>query len=163
MSYSEDYFLALLEGKADLFEALLAAKKLKEKHFGSFIETCAILNAKSGRCASDCKFCAQSARYQTKAPVYPLLEERELMAKAKEAYERGINRFSFVTSGIKLSAKEFSRLLKVIAALKGRLPGLQLCASLGQLEKEELLALKEAGLSRYHHNLETAESFYPRL
>ncbi len=161
MSYSEDYFLALLEGKADLFKALLAAQKLKEKHFGSFIETCAILNAKSGRCASDCKFCAQSARYRTKAPVYPLLEEKELISKAKEAYRKGINRFSFVTSGIKLSAKEFNRLLKVIEVLKKSSPAIQLCASLGQLKKEELLALKKAGLDRYHHNLETAKSFYP--
>ena len=153
----------LLEGKADLFEALLEAKKTKERAFGKFIETCAILNAKSGRCASDCKFCAQSKFHTTGAPDYPLLPEEELLSRAREAAKRGIDRFSFVTSGISLSKKEFRRLLQTISRLREELPGLKLCASLGQLDRESLEALKEAGLDRYHHNLECAESFYPRI
>ena len=157
------YLQNLIRGKADLFEALLEAKRLKEKHFGDFIETCAITNAKSGRCASDCKFCAQSSFYHTDAPVYPLLSKEELISRAERAYNSGINRFSFVTSGIRLTAEEFENLLEVIREVKIRYPELSLCASLGQLEKEELLALKEAGLSRYHHNLESARSFYPQI
>ncbi len=157
------YLTGLLQGEEDLFEALLEAKRIKEAHFGHFIETCAILNAKSGRCASDCKFCAQSRYYRTKAPVYPLLSEEEILEKAAWAESKGINRFSLVTSGIRLDRKEFKKLLKIIAKIASHHPKLKLCASLGTLEQEELLALKEAGLSRYHHNLECAESFYHQI
>ncbi len=157
------YLKSLLEERADLFKALVEAKKLKERFFGKHIETCAILNAKSGRCASDCKFCAQSIFYNTKAPTYPLLAREELIKKAREAFQKGIERFSFVTSGVCLSKKEFLEILQVISHLKEVFPDLKLCASLGQLDKERLKALKEAGLDRYHHNLECAPSFYTSI
>ena len=163
MAFSRKYLQRLIRGEAELFEALLEAKRLKERRFGDFIETCAITNAKSGRCASDCKFCAQSSFYQTGAPVYPLLPKEDLIFQAERAYTCGINRFSFVTSGIRLTTKEFENLLEVIRKVKKKCPGLSLCASLGQLGEEELLALKEAGLCRYHHNLECAQSFYPQI
>lgn len=163
MIVSEEFLKRLLEGQEDLFEALLAAKRLKEKVFGNFIETCAITNAKSGRCPSDCKFCAQSSFYDTRAPVYPLLSVNELRQRACEAAQHGIDRFSFVTSGISLSNKEFRTLLEVISQVRKEFPELKLCASLGQLDQERLKALKEAGLERYHHNLECAPSFYPAI
>ncbi|AEH43916.1 biotin synthase [Thermodesulfatator indicus DSM 15286] len=161
MNTGKDYLLTLLKDEADVFTALFEAKKLKEKYFGDFIETCSILNTKSGRCPSDCKFCAQSKSWPTKINAYPLLEEDKILAAAEEAQKAGIDRFSLVTSGVKPSRQEFKQILNVIETIKERLPGLKLCASLGQLTTEELKALKEAGLSRYHHNLETAESFYP--
>ncbi len=154
---------ALLEGRLSVWPYLEEARRLREAHFGRRVETCAILNAKSGRCPSDCAFCAQSVKYRTKAPVYPLLSKEKILAAAQEAVQNGIDRFSLVTSGIKLSKSEFNRLLNLLAEMKDRWPQLKLCASLGQLGLAELEALKEAGLSRYHHNLETAESFYPRI
>ncbi|OAG27292.1 biotin synthase BioB [Thermodesulfatator autotrophicus] len=163
MNPNRDYLLALLRGEEDVFIALLETKKLKEKYFGNFVETCGILNTKSGHCPSDCKFCAQSKHWSAKINTYPLLEEKKILAAAEKAYEAGVNRFSLVTSGVRLSRQEFKQILKVIEAIKKTLPGLKLCASLGQLGYEELKALKEAGLSRYHHNLETAESFYPYI
>ncbi len=157
------YLLRLLKGEEDPFKALLEAKEIKERTFGGFIETCAIVNAKSGRCASDCKFCAQSKFYRTKAPIYPLLPQDELLRRAEEATSKGVDRFSFVTSGISLSPKEFESLLETIFRIRGEFPELKLCASLGQLNRESLEALKEAGISRYHHNLECAASFYPEI
>ncbi len=154
---------ALLSGKLPLWPYLEEARRVREATFGQEVETCAILNAKSGRCPSDCAFCAQSAHHRAKAPVYPLLSSDEILSAAEEAARAGIDRFSLVTSGISLSAREFERLLEVIREIRKRWPRLKLCASLGQLGGSELLALKEAGLSRYHHNLETAESLYPRI
>ena len=149
---------ALLAGRLPLWPYLEEARRVREAAFGREVETCAILNAKSGRCPSDCAFCAQSVHHRAKAPVYPLLSSEEILSAAEEAARAGIDRFSLVTSGIRLSAREFERLLEVIRKIRKRWPGLKLCASLGQLGRSELLALKEAGLSRYHHNLETAES-----
>ncbi|QJA05450.1 biotin synthase BioB [Thermosulfurimonas marina] len=153
----------ILSGKVPLWPYLEEARRLREEVFGSRVETCAIVNAKSGRCPSDCRFCAQSAHWQTEAPVYPLLSEDRLLRAVEEAARAGVDRFSFVTSGVRLSGRELERLLRVIARCRREFPGLKLCASLGTLGREELQALKEAGLSRYHHNLETAESFYPRI
>jgi len=158
----EDVY-ALLEGQKEIWLYLELARRIREEHFGRFVETCAIVNAKSGLCPSDCHFCAQAACYQTGAPVYPLLSEEELLASAERASLVGINRFSFVTSGIKLNPREFDRLLETIRRVREEFPDLKLCASLGQLGWEELKALREAGVSRYHHNLETAKSFYPQI
>ncbi|WP_022853887.1 biotin synthase BioB [Thermodesulfatator atlanticus] len=155
--------IELIEGKVDVFSALFEAKKLKEKYFGNQVETCAIVNAKSGRCPSDCKFCAQAKDYRTGAPEYPLLSEKELLSAIENAAYSGIDRFSLVTSGIKPSPKDLKKILAVIEKAREKFPKLKLCASLGQLGIDELKALKEAGLSRYHHNLETAESFYPEI
>jgi len=156
-------FKEILSGRRPLWPCLEEARRLREEAFGRRVETCAIVNAKSGRCPSDCHFCAQSARWKTRAPVYPLLSEDDLLRAAEEAARAGVDRFSFVTSGVRLSASELERLLRVIERCRREFPELKLCASLGALGREELLALKEAGLSRYHHNLETAESFYPRI
>ncbi len=155
--------LGLLSLKEPIWPYLEEARRLKEKKFGNFVETCAIVNAKSGKCPSDCKFCAQSARYKTGAPEYGLLSEEELIRAASEAARAGIDRFSFVTSGVSLSARELERLMKVIERVRKEYPGLKLCASLGRLERGALEELKAAGLSRYHHNLETSRSFYPQV
>ena len=158
-----DTLLRLLSGEEELWPHLEAARRIRERHFGKRVETCAIVNAKSGRCPSDCSFCAQSARWKTGAPEYPLLSPDELLRAAERAATSGVDRFSFVISGIRPSPPELERLLSVIERVRREFPDLSLCASLGQLEEDELSALKEAGLSRYHHNLETAESFYPRV
>ncbi len=155
--------LDILEGKVELWPWLEEARRIREKYFGRWVETCAIVNAKSGLCPSDCKFCAQSKAWLAKVEIYPLLTEEELLAKVAWAARSGIDRFSLVTSGISLSQKELKLLIKVIERVKSLYPQLELCASLGQLKKDALRALKEAGLSRYHHNLETAASFYPQI
>ncbi len=155
--------LSLLTGEIPLWPYLEEARRLREEHFGRRVETCAIVNAKSGRCPSDCRFCAQSAHWKTRAPEYPLLSEDELLRAAEAATRAGIDRFSLVTSGVRPSSGELERLARVVERVRREFPGLKLCASLGQLSLPELEMLRAAGLSRYHHNLETAESFYPRI
>ncbi len=147
----------------EFYQFLCKANELKLKHFGNFVETCAILNAKSGRCPSDCKFCAQSSRFKLNIKTYPLLSERELLQRALSAFDLGIDRFSFVTSGVSPSKEELKVIGRVVERLKAERPNCKVCASLGQMGKRELSFLKSCGLDRYHHNLETSREFYPEI
>ncbi len=145
------------------WDFFFAAFNLRRVFFRNFVETCAILNAKSGKCPSDCKFCAQSAKYNVPIKVYPLLSKQELVAYALKAFERGIDRFSFVTSGVSLSRKDIKIIGEAVEEILSFVPSARVCASLGQLSKEDLKFLKSCGLKRYHHNLETSKEFYPEI
>ena len=147
----------------EFYNFLFKANKLRFKNFGNYVETCAILNAKSGKCPSDCKFCAQSSHFNLKIKLYPLLSEEELFERAISAFEIGIDRFSFVTSGVSPSREEIKVIGRVIERLKLERPNCKVCSSLGQVGKEELSFLKSCGLDRYHHNLETSREFYPKI
>ncbi len=147
----------------NFYSFLFESYEIKKRYFGNFVETCSILNAKSGLCPADCKFCAQSSKYNIPIKTYPLLNDSELLNSARLAFRRGINRFSFVTSGISLTRKEVLKLGDVIEKIKSENSTAKLCASLGQLQKEDLKYLKSCGLDRYHHNLETSKEFYPRI
>lgn len=143
-----------------LDDLLREADGLRRRTFGNRVDLCAIVNARSGLCAEDCKFCAQSARYRTGAAVYPMLGKEEILSRAHQAKEMGAERFGVVMSGGRLSAGEASTVCEIIQALKdagGAVP----CASLGKLDAATAWALTEAGLTRYHHNLECSERFFP--
>jgi len=140
--------------------AMALAKKLSQR--GKAVSLCSIINAKSGKCSEDCRFCVQSAHYQTEAPVYSLKGEREVLAAAVGAKKAGASRFSLVTSGRGMDAGEVARVAELIATIREKL-NIQVCASLGILGVAELTTLKEAGMSRYHHNLETSKEFFPRV
>jgi biotin synthase len=126
------------------------------------IKLCAIVNAKSGRCPEDCAFCAQSAHHRTRIDTYPLMTPHQILSKAREAAAMGAGRFSIVTSGKSLTAKELEEVIRAIELLKKE-TNLTLCASTGMISQDAAHRLKEAGLSRYHHNLETAPSFFPLI
>lgn len=144
---------------AELMRQALAAKLA---HRGASFAFCSIINAKSGKCSEDCRFCAQSAHYRTEAPVYPLLDRGTVLAAAREAQQCGAGHFSLVTSGRGPTAAELPRLAELVAAIREEV-GIKVCASLGILDEKALATLKDAGLSRYHHNLETSEEFFPRV
>jgi biotin synthase len=135
---------------------------IRDHHHGQGIRLCAIVNAKSGRCAEDCAFCAQSAHHRTRIETYALMEPRQILHKAQEAEAMGAGRFSIVTSGKALTENELAKVVQALRLLKKE-TGLRLCASLGMLAEEDAHQLKEAGLNRYHHNLETAPSFFPQI
>lgn len=139
-----------------------SALEVKLKERGSKVSLCSIINAKSGRCSEDCAFCSQSAHYRTDAPVYPLVDEKEVVSAARQARDEGASHFSLVTSGRGLSGDDLERVAEMISAIKDR-AGIRVCASLGILGKEELTFLKDAGLVRYHHNLESCKEFFPRV
>jgi biotin synthase len=144
---------------AELMHRALATKLARR---GTSFSLCSIINAKSGKCSEDCHFCAQSSHYQTEAPVYPLLDTDQILTAAKEAQENGASRFSLVTSGRGLASADLPRMLEIIRAIRTEV-GIKVCASLGILGEDELGQLKEAGVSRYHHNLESSREFFPRV
>jgi len=144
-------------------ESLVArANQVRREHVGDTLDVCSILNARSGRCGEDCKFCAQSARHHTETAVYPLKDANEIVEAAGRAKAMGAKRFGIVTSGNRLSEEEAC----VIADAVGRIRqdvGIAVCASLGALSLGQLQRLKKAGLSRYHHNIETSRRFYAEV
>lgn len=143
-------------------EMLRYTKKLREQAFGRHAAFCSIINARSGRCGEDCAFCAQSTFYNTDAQEYALLPLESVLDAAKRMRDAGATRFSLVTSGKSLSADEFKRFADMVRELN-TLHGLKIDASPGILTKEQLLELKACGLNAYHHNLETARSFFPQI
>lgn len=144
-----------------LFNLLASADSIRNYFRGNGIQLCTIVNAKSGGCPEDCSFCAQSSKSRADIEVYPLLERNSILKNARNAKKAGAIRFSIVTSGRKVSKKDFTKIRDMISAIRDL--GLLPCASLGMLNAEELSRLKAAGLDRYHHNLETSRRFYKKI
>lgn len=153
-----------IEKEEELKELLQAANEIREKFCGNFFNLCTILNAKSGRCSENCKYCAQSAHFKTNADVYPLVSKEVALEAAKEVEVEGAHRFSLVTSGRGLQGKEeeLDKLQEIYRYLKEN-TDLDLCASHGICSKEALQKLKDSGVKTYHHNLESSRRFYPTI
>ncbi len=147
---------------APLHQLASAALELKLEKRGLSFGLCTISNAKSGRCSEDCAFCAQSARHRTDAEVYGLKDDKTLIREALEAKRSGAARFSIVTSGRGPSAKEIDQLCQRISAIRQEV-GIDVCCSVGIVDRAGLEALKAAGLSRFHHNIETSRRFFPSI
>jgi biotin synthase len=145
----------------DVPELLAAADRLRATFRGDSVELCAIVNAKSGGCSEDCSYCAQSALSSAPIDRYPLLRRDAILQKAREARQAGVRRFSIVIVGRKASGEDLKRISSVVRDIRDL--GLSPCASLGLLGKDELLLLRDAGLERYHHNLETSERYFPEI
>jgi len=145
-----------------LAELIAKADEVRKQFAGNRVELCNILNAKSGLCSEDCKFCAQSARHKTGAQAYPLKTKVEMLEAAKRAKEIGAERFDIVTSGDKLSVEDFSVIVDAISEITGKVK-IKTCASLGSMGDTEFSLLKAAGLSRYHHNIETSPQFFAKI
>lgn len=162
-SISIEQALSLTEIPDEHINKLCEAANRIRKHFTQDkVDLCSIINARSGKCAEDCKFCAQSSHNNSQAPTYSMKSVSEIVASAKVAEEAGAHRFCIVTSGGQLSDKDFEVAVQATAEIKKE-TNLKRCASLGKLTKKRARQLKEAGLSRYHHNLETAESFFSEI
>ncbi len=146
----------------ELQELIKIADPLRKDHKGDTIFTCAIINAKSGACPEDCAFCAQSAHHKTEIDVYPLVSEDRIVRMAEEMKKSGATRFSIVTSGNRLKDREIESVANTIRLIREKV-GIRVCASLGMLDENMARILKDAGLDRYHHNLETAKSFFPNI
>ena len=147
----------------ELEQLLARTERLRRERFGDEVRLCAISNAKSGRCAERCDFCAQSAAFSTQAPVFPIKSARQIADEAQRAEAAGAREFSIVTSGRAL--RHGRELAEVEGAVRliGAETRMERCASLGELPGDELDRLREAGLQRYHHNIETAPSFHDQI
>lgn len=141
---------------------MATALELKLAHRQDAFSLCSIINAKSGACSEDCRFCTQSAHYPTETPVYPLLEIDEVIAAAKVAKEDGASRFSLVTSGRGPSDVEVKKLAERISAIRTQVD-IKVCGSFGILTADQLALLHQAGMDRYHHNLESSREFFPSI
>jgi biotin synthase len=148
---------------ANLTLLLAGAHRIRERAFGNRIELCSIINAKSGRCAENCAFCAQSAHHRTSAPTYPLKTREEIVQGARQAQAEGSHCYGIVTSGTRVrEGEEFERILAAIREIRVTTT-IEPSASLGILDEQTARALAEAGCVTYHHNLETARSFFPNI
>ena len=161
LSGAEACRLAALPEEETL-DLIMCAGKIRRKFKQNKIVTCSITNAKSGFCSEDCAFCAQSAHHDTGVETHPLLSEERLVGDALQLYANGATEFSLVTSGFMLTDEEMARIGRAAGAIKEK-TGLMLCSSLGVLTAERARQLKENGVTAYHHNLETARSFFDQI
>jgi biotin synthase len=145
----------------DILKLFASANQIRNHFIGKRAELCSIVNAKSGACSEDCSFCAQSSKSTADIDVYPLKNKDFILERAYKAKRAGVQRFSIVTSGRRISEKDLHSITEMISEIK--IIGLLPCASLGMLNERDLVLLKTAGLDRYHHNLETSERFFPSL
>lgn len=153
--------LGSLQG-SDLWDLLAAAGRIREYFRGKTVDLCSIVNAKSGACSEDCRYCAQSVHHSTNAPVYPLISLDRMSEAAESAGKNGAKRFCIVTSGRGIDSREdLENIARGVERV--RAAGLLPCATLGTLDKDQLLYLKNAGLHRYHHNIETSREYFSTI
>ena len=138
------------------------ANEIREHFCGNAFDICTIINGKSGRCSENCKYCAQSAHYCTNIEEYPLLDSDAIVEQAKYNDERGVLRYSIVTSGKALNDKEIESVCKSIEKVKQE-TNVSVCVSFGLLTAEQYAKVKSAGVERVHNNLETSKNNFPNV
>ena len=149
--------------KSDYESLTAAADELREYFCGNDFDVCTIINAKSGKCSENCKFCAQSAHYHTNVKEYDLLDEEIIVKDALEKYKRGIPRYSMVASGKGLTPKDIDKICSITKKIYEEAPDIKVCISGGIISEESFEKLKEAGITRIHNNLETSRNFFPEI
>lgn len=157
----EAFNLCNLKGN-DLLYLFAAADEVRNKYCGNVLEICTITNAKSGKCSENCKFCVQSVFYNTGVKSYPLKDKETLKKEFYEAYKNGSTRFGIVTSGksFEYGTYDFNVIIDFIKEIMSEKPEAEICCSLGLLGEKEMSALKKAGASRYHCNIQTSSEKY---
>src|SRR4051812_4389909 len=144
-------------------EALVErAWQARQERFGDSTDLCSLVNAKSGGCAEDCGFCAQSKYAEAETPLHAMMEPEQILEHARAAEAAGAHRFCMGTPGQGLSKRDFEKVLEG-ARLVAQPTNLKRGASIGHMSAARAKALKEAGIQRVHHNVETARSYYPEV
>jgi biotin synthase len=154
--------LGELEDNAEIEALIERAWKARVARFDDSTDMCSLVNAKSGGCAEDCGFCAQSRYAEADTPLHAMMEPEQILEHAKAAEAAGAHRFCMVTQGQGLSKRDFEKVLDG-TRLVAQHTNLKRCASIGHMSPARAKALKEAGVQRVHHNVETAESYYPEV
>lgn len=126
------------------------------------VEFCSLINARNGKCSQNCKYCAQSSHYNTDIETFPLVEVQQVKKTALEAVKNNVSRFAVVTSGKTPDESDFDKILEMIKEVNS-IQGLKSCASIGILNENQAKRLAQTGLKRFHHNINTAGSYYPEV
>src|SRR5690349_11197717 len=158
----EALHLGDLEDHADTEALVERAWQARQESFGDSTDMCSLVNAKSGGCAEDCGFCAQSRFAEAETPMHAMMEPEQMLEHARAAEAAGAHRFCMVTQGQGLSKRDFEKVLEG-ARLVAQRTNRKRCASVGHMSVARAKALKDAGIQRVHHNVETAESYYPEV
>ena len=146
----------------DLNELREGADRIRAHFIGDKVDLCSIINGRSGRCPEDCKYCAQSAHHHTDCEVYDFLPEETIVEACKLHESEGVDRFSIVTAGRALTGTDFDKAIHAFETMH-RECKIDLCASMGFLNEEQLHRLHEAGVTSYHHNIETSRRNFPNI
>ncbi|HEV2998967.1 MAG TPA: biotin synthase BioB [Solirubrobacteraceae bacterium] len=154
--------LGEIEDHAEIEALVQRAWEARVERFGDSTDMCSLVNAKSGGCAEDCGFCAQSRFAEADTPMHAMMDPEQILEHARAAEAAGAHRFCMVTQGQGLSKRDFEQILQG-ARLVAEKTNLKRCASIGHMSPERAQALKDAGIQRVHHNVETARSYYDEV
>ncbi|MFA7061543.1 MAG: biotin synthase BioB [Pedobacter sp.] len=148
---------------SDLHLLFAEASRIRERYNGSAVSLCSIINAKSGRCPENCAFCAQSSAHTTNVQVYPLVDENEIVRCAKNAELNGARCYGIITSGTGIKpGEELEKICRSLQRIKEE-TSIESACSLGIMDFDTAVLLKQAGMATYHHNLETSRGFFPSI
>ena len=168
LNREEALALTQLEGQENILLLCEAADQVRQACCGNTVDLCSIVNIKSGNCSENCGFCAQSAHHPAQdSPIYSLKSPDEILAQAKAAQDAGAKRFCLVSQGrgpkySSSKSTEFAQILDTVRTIITE-TSIKPCCALGELTAEQACALKEAGVTRYNHNLEASENFFPEI
>ncbi|MFN2612141.1 MAG: biotin synthase BioB [Solirubrobacterales bacterium] len=162
IGFEEALALGELTTHEEIGELVERAWQVRTDNFGDSTDMCSLVNAKSGGCAEDCGFCAQSRFAEADTPMHAMMEPDQILEHAKAAEAAGAHRFCMVTQGQGLSKRDFEKILEG-ARLVAEKTNLKRCASIGHMSADRARKLKDAGIQRVHHNVESARSYYPEV
>ena len=162
ISRQEALELGELEEHAEIEALVQRAWDVRRDRFADATDMCSLVNAKSGGCAEDCGFCAQSKYAEADTPMHAMMDPEQILEHARAAEAAGAHRFCLVTQGQGLSRRDFDKVVEG-ARLVAEHTGLKRCVSIGHLSASRARALRDVGVQRVHHNVETAESYYPEV
>jgi biotin synthase len=168
LTKTEALALTQIEGQENILLLCEAANRIREACCGNVVDLCSIINVKSGNCSENCSFCSQSAHHPGQdSPIYGLKTQEEILAQAKAAAAAGAKRFCLVSQGRGLKynspkSQEFAQILETVQQIVAETE-IKPCCALGEVTLEQAQALKDAGVTRYNHNLEASENFFPEI
>src|ERR1700737_3848704 len=154
--------LGEVEAHAQIEALVERAWRARVERFADSTDMCSLVNAKSGGCAQDCGFCAQSRFAEAETPLHAMMEPEQILEHARAAEAAGAHRFCMVTQGQGLSKRDFEKVLEG-ARLVAQHTNLKRCASVGHMSVARAKQLRQAGIQRVHHNVETAEAYHPEV
>lgn len=146
----------------DLDELIEMSSKITKENFKNEVEVCSIISARTGKCGENCKYCSQSIHNHADIVCHPLLSVEEVYQSALKAKENGATRFCIVTSGRSENGDDFNTILEMIKKVAS-IPDIHCCASLGLLNEEQIKQIKEAGVERFNHNINTSQNYHNEI